>query len=466
MKYHDPFRHKGLVLNVLTRTCNRPNRFRRCRESVLAQKWGGTVRQFVSIDRPCTYAEGDVIIPATGNIAPEIPSEHVRHRDAPYNLYVNDLLAAVRGGWVLVLDDDDELLTTDAFSKLEPYMADENNMIVFKFAMGSGDGRKRFAMPHSFERGLIINDTPCSCYIYSSRHKELGVWHGKYSGDFYAAQNLASKLNIVWVDEVIAGTQIGPSTGVNEDQSKWLSEHWKPHPMPNDKKDPMLSIIIPVCNQSEWTKKTLEQIRETVHMPHEVIVIDNGSTDDTQKVVKGRAGVRSIRNKKNHGVYVAWNQGCSEATGTHFAILNNDLLLPDGWAERLMAHDRHAICPTYEQAAIEREDFAKRNARVARNPDVSEADRPGMHPKGFAGFCFILSREAWERTGRFDEGYRYWYGDNDYWLRLREMGFIPFIASDVLIHHYMNKTCKDMDDFLTQRESERRIFLKRWPGAA
>lgn len=457
MSFHDPFEHEGLVLNVLTRTSNRPNRFRRCRESILAQEWGGTTRHIVSIDRPCTYAEGDIIVPATGKISPDVPPEHERHRDAPYNLYVNDLLTAVKGGWVFVLDDDDEFFTRDALAKLEPYMSDEDNFIVFKFSMGIGDGSRDVIMPTEFGRGLRVNDVACSCYVYHSKHKDRGLWHRKYAGDFFAVQNLARGLNIVWVDEVIAGTQRGPSQGSME-PLKYTP--WKPRTKRRKKKE-LLSIIIPVCNQSRWTKSILEQISQTVHMPHEVIVVDNGSTDDTPEVTKG---VKVIRNKSNLGVYKAWNQGCKAARGTHFAVLNNDLKLPDGWAERLLEEGRHVICPSYEQSSRERSDFERRNGILReRVSDVREADRPGHHPTGFAGFCFILTREAYERTGPFDESYRYWYGDNDYFLRLGQVGLEPVMCYNVLVHHYTNKTCMDMPDFKTQREEERKIFLRKWP---
>jgi GT2 family glycosyltransferase len=447
----------GTVFNVLTRTCNRPHRYKRCRESVKAQETSLNVKQFVSIDRPCTYVEAEVLVPATGRIAPEIPTKHAKHRDATYNLYINDMLAAVKEGWVFVLDDDDEFLTRDALKKLEPYLTDPDKLVVFKFAMGFEDGKKRFAMPNAFGRELVINDVPCSCYVYHSKHKELGLWHGKYSGDFFAAENLAKNLNIVWVDEVIAGTQVGASEGK---QANALPAKWKPRPMKTDKKEPFLSIIIPVHNQAEWTASILDQIAKTVHMRHEVIVVDNGSTDETKSILNG---ARVIKNKHNTGVYHAWNQGCKAAIGTHLALLNNDLLLPDGWAEKLIAHGRDAICPSYDQSPKERQDFESYNNKLS--PGLKDASRPGVHPQGFAGFCYILTREVYDRVGKFDESYLYWFGDNDYFIRLNQMGIVPVMAQDVFIHHYANKTCNSLADFVPQREKERKIFVTRWPDA-
>lgn len=462
VSYHDPFKPKGPVLNVLTRTCNRPNRFRRCAESIEAQQTKVTIRHFVSVDRPCTYAEADVVVPATGSIAPEIPAASQSHRDAPYNLYVNDLLAAVKNGWIFVLDDDDEFLTADAVAKLEPYLADENNMVVFKFAMGDCKGDKRFVMPNAHGKGLRINDVPCSCYVYHSKHKALGLWHGKYSGDFFAASNLAAKLNVVWVDEVLAGTQVGPSCG-SLDSVRYRK--WKPRSMEQTRQETLVSIVIPVLNQASYTRAILDQIN-SVKTPHEVIVVDNGSTDETPDILE-EFGVKVVRNGDNVGWAASLNQGAKAAQGTHIAFLNNDLILPDGWLETLLSHREHVICPTYEQFGEVRDDFAAQNADLlAMKSEVMDTERPGRHPKGFAGFCFMLSREAWERVGAFDETFRYWYADNDYWIRLKAMGYVPVMSRNVLIHHFVRKTTdSEIADFDEQRARDRAMFLKKWPGA-
>lgn len=455
--YHDGFKPMGKVLNVLTRTSNRPNRFKRCRQSILAQETDVTIRQFVSIDRPCTYAEGDVIVPATGRIAPEIPEDQAHYRDAPYNLYINDLLSAVKDGWVFVLDDDDEFLVPDAVARLEPYMDDEDNLIIFKFAMGGPKGQD-YIMPKSFGRELVMNDTPCSCYIYHSKHKHSGLWHSKYCGDYFAASNLAKKLKPVWVDGILAGTQDGPSVGKDRDCKP---KKWKARIIKEENKPLFLSIVIPVINQYHYTESIINQIQRTVHIPYEVIVIDNGSTDET----KDLDSVTVIRNKDNLGVYKAWNQGCKKAKGSHIAILNNDLILPDGWAETLLSHEEHAICPSYTQFGDAKADFDLRNERLKEKPlNITKADMPGTHPTGFAGFCYIISREVWDRVGPFDEDFLYWYGDNDYYIRMQDMGYVPKINYNVEIHHFVRKSSDPLPDFNEQRELDRHRFFVKWPG--
>lgn len=441
-------------LNILTRTAGRRNYFRRCRESILAQKCGLEIRHIVSIDRPCDYLEGvDVIVPAYGRSAPQPPPDQVHHRKAPYNLYVNDLLSAVGDGWILILDDDDELLTANALAELEPHLA-ESSLTVCRFLLG-----KRL-IPTYFGKELVINDVPCSSIIYHSKHKRFAEWHGRYSGDFFSASKLAARLDIDWADALVAGTQEGPNVGsaVDRSYSPWKPRELKPHvaaPI-------ALSIIIPVMNKSGYTRAILENIREATHVDHEVIVIDNASNDDTPEVLKS-SGARVIRNERNVGVYAAWNQGLRAARGAYIAILNNDLLLPDGWAETLMSHDEHAICPLYRQGEAAHTAFKGRNATLRkRGRRVRGAGDPGSFPRGFAGFCFMISREAFEATGYFDERFRYWYGDNDYYIRLIEMGFRPVQSLNAEIHHFHSQTISECSDFIPVREAEREKFLEKW----
>lgn len=444
------------LLNILTRTCDRPNHFRRHRESLLAQEWGGTIRHIVSIDRPCSYAgEADILVPALGRISPPVPSAQQKYRLAPYNLYVNDLLEAVGDGWIMVLDDDDELFAPDALAALEPHMRDAGNLFICKFLLGKN------VMPKAFGRKLVLNDVPCSSIIYHSRHKKYGQWHGKYSGDFNAAYNLSQRLKPVWVDKVIAGTQDRPNQGVMRERG-YIA--WKPREIPPANPEVgLLSIIIPVLNQAQYTAAIIENIRETVHIPYEIIVIDNGSTDETPEILEG---LTVIRNERNVGMSRSWNQGCKAAKGSHLAIINNDLILPDMWAEKLLEYGEHAICPSYKQGERIRPNFEAHNKMLGRRPSRTKvADRPGNHPNGFAGFCFTISREAYDQVGPFDEQFFYWYGDNDYYIRLLDMGYEPLQSLNVEIHHYHSKTSKELPDFYSRREQDCILFDRKWPSA-
>lgn len=70
-----------------------------------------------------------------------------------------------------------------------------------------------------------------------------------------------------------------------------------------------VSIIIPTFNQLEFTKLCLNSIvKNTWDIEHEVVVVDNASTDGTREFLR-QNGVFCLENRENLGVAKAWNQG-------------------------------------------------------------------------------------------------------------------------------------------------------------
>src|SRR4029079_14450543 len=70
---------------------------------------------------------------------------------------------------------------------------------------------------------------------------------------------------------------------------------------------------------------------------HEVIVIDNASSDDTRHALPLHPGIRTLRNDHNLGFARASNQGAAMATGRFLLFLNNDTEPHAGWAAAMVA---------------------------------------------------------------------------------------------------------------------------------
>tara|TARA_B100000686_G_C16800522_1_gene985633 strand:+ start:2500 stop:3183 length:684 start_codon:yes stop_codon:yes gene_type:complete len=83
--------------------------------------------------------------------------------------------------------------------------------------------------------------------------------------------------------------------------------------------NPEISVVIPAYNESLVLKNTLRKVRE--HRPHEIIVVDGGSTDRTTSIAEAE-GVRVIRSKK--GKYAQMNIGAQKATGNILWFLHAD----------------------------------------------------------------------------------------------------------------------------------------------
>ena len=85
-----------------------------------------------------------------------------------------------------------------------------------------------------------------------------------------------------------------------------------------------VSVIIPVYNNAKLTKQCLESIFAVgAQVDFEVIVVDNGSSDETAKILTALSGkILTIQNERNLGFAKACNQGAKQARGKFVVFLN------------------------------------------------------------------------------------------------------------------------------------------------
>ena len=96
------------------------------------------------------------------------------------------------------------------------------------------------------------------------------------------------------------------------------------------------SVIVVNWNRASLLEKCLQSLEREPDVDFEIIVVDNGSTDQSLDVVKrfkqrSRIPVEVIENKGNRGFCAANNQGISVSAGEFIALLNNDAEAEPGW---------------------------------------------------------------------------------------------------------------------------------------
>ena len=94
---------------------------------------------------------------------------------------------------------------------------------------------------------------------------------------------------------------------------------------------PQVSVIMPVYNGEKYIKQAVESVFAQ-KVATELLVIDDGSTDHTEKVLsayEGREDFRYLKNKENMGAARSRNRGVQEARGEYIAFLDAD----DWWEE-------------------------------------------------------------------------------------------------------------------------------------
>ncbi len=223
----------------------------------------------------------------------------------------------------------------------------------------------------------------------------------------------------------------------------------------------LTSILILCHNQLPYTRLCLESLFRHTRLPYELVLIDNGSTDDTPSYLQeirsrpGPLGVEVIRNETNRGYPAGCNQALARARGRFLVFLNNDTILTEGWLEGLIAHaDKpgakvgmvgpvsNGAPPPQEVPGKYKDDEGLQTFARQRRQQFAAQSLPTTR---VTGFCLLVRREVFDRVGLLDERFGIgFFDDDDLCIRAREAGFGLVIAQDVFIHHFGNRTFKGL----------------------
>src|SRR3712207_6844017 len=103
----------------------------------------------------------------------------------------------------------------------------------------------------------------------------------------------------------------------------------------------LVSVVIPCYNQAHFLGEAIESDLGQTYPHFEVLVVDDGSTDNTQEVAAPYPGVRCIR-QENQGLAAPRNTGIRHTKGTQLVFLDaDDRLLPGALASGLYAPKEH-----------------------------------------------------------------------------------------------------------------------------
>ena len=108
----------------------------------------------------------------------------------------------------------------------------------------------------------------------------------------------------------------------------------------------MLSIIIPVYNTEEYLRPCLDSILSQSFADYEVLLIDDGSSDESGRICDEYAQKDSrilVFHKENGGVSSARNRGIDNARGEYIVFVDSDDLVTDGYLKHLMESDADMV---------------------------------------------------------------------------------------------------------------------------
>ena len=184
------------------------------------------------------------------------------------------------------------------------------------------------------------------------------------------------------------------------------------------KNHPRISVIIPTYNRFPLVCEAIDSVLAQTFSDYELIVVDDGSTDQTPDVQKIYEGKLRFVSQENQGASAARNRGVVEARGKWVSFLDSDdLWLPDKLKIQKAAMDREPpVLISYTE-----EIWYRRGIRV--NPMKKHSKYSGWIFEKSLPLCIIspssvmIQKELFEKVGGFDEAFPVC-EDYDLWLRM------------------------------------------------
>lgn len=228
----------------------------------------------------------------------------------------------------------------------------------------------------------------------------------------------------------------------------------------------ILSIVIPIFNKYNFTKSCLNDL---FHLPqdHEIIIVDNGSSDETHSALDKNQEIVYHRNEQNLGFAKACNIGYGLASSDNVLFLNNDIRVKsnkDIWTQPLIEKCADALVgPTMGQLDNQLNFIQESNKVLSGKSYMS-------------GWCLAASKAVWKKLEIprasllieessapqiFSEEFGLaYFEDTDLSFRARQLG-IKMEVVDIPVVHFGKQTSSQLNTRQLYQQA-RKIFVKKW----
>ena len=189
---------------------------------------------------------------------------------------------------------------------------------------------------------------------------------------------------------------------------------------------PLVSVIIPVYNGARYLRAALESVFAQTYRPFEVIVVDDGSVDDSGVIAQSFPDVRYIQ-QANQGVAAARNNGIDVARGEFFAFLDQD----DLWTpEKLKLQIDYLLSnPELGYMLTQQQFFLDPGAAL---PAWFRKELFASVHTGWVLGTLVVRRTAFEKIGNFATGYSA-ANDSDWFFRAKAAAIPMAVVPELLL---------------------------------
>jgi glycosyltransferase involved in cell wall biosynthesis len=181
---------------------------------------------------------------------------------------------------------------------------------------------------------------------------------------------------------------------------------------------PLVTVIIPTYNRGWIVQEAIDSVLDQDFSDFELIVVDDGSDDNTREILGAYANAITVLHQSNRGVSAARNRGITEASGQLIAFLDSDdLWLPGKLATQVKFFEKNAAAMINQTQEI----WIRNGKRV--NPKKRHHKFSGMIFERSLALCLVspsavmIRKSLFDIVGGFDESLPAC-EDYDLWLRI------------------------------------------------
>jgi glycosyltransferase involved in cell wall biosynthesis len=232
-----------------------------------------------------------------------------------------------------------------------------------------------------------------------------------------------------------------------------------------------VSVVIPVFNGARTVARTINSLLcQRFDGVFEILVVNDGSTDETGAVLAQYGYRIRVLNQQNHGPARARNAAAALSTAEYISFLDaDDAFMPDKLARTvsslaadpqaaMLFHDAVSLDPTGRQIAP-----SCVLPEKAHPPSMNEL-LTQLWP--IITSTVVMRRRTFQACGGFSEEFKFGYEDPDLWIRAREHGHFVYLPEPLTYYTLIDDRAERMEKYLTSQAVFFRRLRRRYGNAA
>lgn len=208
------------------------------------------------------------------------------------------------------------------------------------------------------------------------------------------------------------------------------------------------SVTFACYNQVEYTRQCVDSLVRHGFDLGRLVVVDNGSSDDTRSYLETLPLGGRILNRVNLGCGVAWTQGALAQQADWTVVMNNDVVVSENWLDKLVATAQvrglKVVSPAMVEGPLDYDLDAFARTDGVRMKEV-------LRPGAVHAVCMVVHRSVWQEIGYFQQVPKLWgYEDTLFFNELDKAGIANGTSGCSWLHHFGSVT-------LSALKQERRL---------